>query len=46
MNVTTKMYTKLFNEFTNIQEELQNIIERMKSIQIETEAMYTYSKDE
>ncbi len=40
MEVTTEMYTKLFNELTNIQEELQKIIERTKDIQLEVEEIY------
>lgn len=40
MEVTTEMYAKLFNELTNVQEELQKIIERTKNIQIEVEEIY------
>ena len=34
------MYTKLFNELTNIQEELQKIIESAKAVQAEVEEIY------
>ena len=40
MKVTSEMYTKLFNELTDIQVELQILIDRMKIAQIETEKMY------
>lgn len=40
MEVTTEMYVKLFDELTNVQEELQKIIERTKNIQIEVEEIY------
>lgn len=40
MEVTTEMYVKLFDELTNVQEELQRIIDRTKEIQIEVEEMY------
>lgn len=45
MKITTEMYTKLFNEFTNIQDELQRIIDRTKEIQIEVEEMYISQDD-
>jgi len=40
MNVTTEMYTKLFNELTDIMDELENIKERIKKVQTETEDIY------
>ncbi len=40
MEVTTEMYTKLFNELTDITNELEKIKERIKSIQLETEEIY------
>ena len=40
MEVTTEMYTKLFNELTDIMEELEKLKERIKNIQLETEEMY------
>ena len=40
MNVTSDMYTKLFNELTDIMDELENIKERIKKVQTETEEMY------
>ena len=40
MKVTTEMYTKLFNELTTIQEELQKIIDRTKEAQIEVEEIF------
>ena len=40
MEVTTEMYTKLFNELTDITNELEKIKERIKNIQLETEEMY------
>lgn len=39
MKVTTEMYTKLFNELTDVKEDLENIIERIKNSQVETEEM-------
>lgn len=45
MNVTTEMYTKLFNELTNVKEELEMLIERIKQIQIETEDIYINSEN-
>ena len=41
MNVTTEMYTKLFNELTDIMNELENIKERRNKVQAETEEIYT-----
>ena len=40
MNVTSDMYTKLFNELTDIMNELEIIKERIKKVQIETEEIY------
>ena len=40
MNVTSDMYTKLFNELTDIIEDLENIKERIKKVQSETEEIY------
>ena len=40
MNVTTEMYTKHFNELTDIMDELENIKERIKKVQTETEDIY------
>ena len=40
MNVTSDMYTKLFNELTDIMDELENIKERIKKVQTETEDIY------
>ena len=46
MKVTTEMYTKLFNELTNIQEELQKIIEMAKTVQAEVEEIYINIEEE
>ena len=43
MNVTSDMYTKLFNELTDIMDELENIKERIKKVQTETEDIYINS---
>ncbi len=40
MNVTSDMYTKLFNELTDIMKDLENIKERIKKVQSETEEIY------
>lgn len=40
MKVTTEMYTKLFNELTDILEDLERIKERIKAVQLETEEFY------
>ena len=40
MNVTSEMYTKLFNELTDIINDLENIKERIKKVQSETEEIY------
>lgn len=34
------MYTKLFNELTDIMNDLENIKERIKKVQLETEEIY------
>ncbi len=45
MKVTSEMYTKLFNEITDIQEELLKLVERLKNIQLKTEEMYINNED-
>ena len=40
MEIKTEMYTKLFNELTDLQNELIRLTERIKTIQIEVERMY------
>ena len=45
MKVTTEMYTRLFNELTNVKEELEILIERIKQVQIETEDIYINSEN-
>ena len=40
MEVTTEMYTKLFNELTNITNELERLKEKIKAVQLETEEIY------
>ena len=40
---TSQMYTKLFNELTDIYNELEKLKERIKNIQIETEELYLES---
>ncbi len=40
MEVLTEMYTKLFNELTDITNELERLKERIKNIQLETEEIY------
>ncbi len=45
MKVTSEMYTKLFNEITDVQEELLKLVERLKNIQLETEEMYINNED-
>ena len=40
MNVTSDMYTKLFNELTDIMNEIEVIKERIKKVQRETEEIY------
>ena len=45
MKVTSEMYTKLFNEISDVQEELQNIVERLKKVQKEKEDMYINRED-
>lgn len=39
MKVTTEMYTKLFNELTDVKKELEVLIERIKTAQTETDEM-------
>ena len=38
--VTNEMYFKLFNELTDILEDIKKLEERIKKAQIETEEMY------
>ncbi len=45
MKVTSEMYTKLFNEITDVQAELLKLVERLKNIQLETEDMYINNED-
>ncbi len=45
MKVTSEMYTKLFNEITDVQEELLKLVERLKNIQLETEEIYINNED-
>ena len=45
MKVTSEMYTKLFNEITDIQEELLKLVEKLKNIQLKTEEMYINNED-
>ncbi len=40
MEIKTEMYTKLFNELTDLQGELEKLIEKIKAIQLEVEEMY------
>ena len=40
MKVTGEMYIKLFNELTDIMNDLENIKERIKKVQLETEEIY------
>ena len=40
MEVTTEMYIKLFNELTDITNELERLKEKIKTVQLETEEMY------
>ena len=40
MEVTTEMYARLFNELTDVQKELEKLIERIKNVQMETEELY------
>ena len=40
MKVTDEMYIKLFNELTNIMEDLERIKEKIKAVQLETEELY------
>ncbi len=41
MEVTTEMYTKLFNAITDIEKELTDIVTKLKLLQLETEEIYT-----
>ena len=45
MKVTTDMYTKLFNELTDIMNDLENIKERIVKIQKETEEIYINNEE-
>ena len=45
MEVTTEMYIKLFNELTNITNELERLKEKIKTVQLETEEMYVNGID-
>lgn len=40
MEITTEMYTRLFNELTDVQRELEKLVERIKKAQTEVEEMY------
>ncbi len=40
MEVTTEMYTKLFNKLTDISNELEMLKEKIKAVQLETEEVY------
>ncbi len=40
MEVTLEMYSTLFNEITDIERELEVIIQRLKDVQIKVEEMY------
>ena len=40
MEVTTEMYTKLFNELTDISNELERLKEKIKTVQFENEEIY------
>ena len=44
MKVTDEMYIKLFNELTNIMEDLERIKEKIKAVQLETEELYISSE--
>ena len=46
MKIAPEMYTKLFNELTAIQEDLEKIIERSKKAQIEAEEIYISIEEE
>ena len=45
MEVTTEMYIKLFNELTDIINELERLKEKIKPVQPETEEMYVNGID-
>lgn len=40
MEIKTEMYTKLFNELTDLQNDLSKLVERIKNVQIEVEKIY------
>lgn len=40
MDIKTEMYTKLFNELTDLQNDLSKLVERIKNVQIEVEKIY------
>ena len=42
--VTNEMYYKLFNELTDILNELETLKQKIKAVQIETEEMYIDAK--
>ncbi len=44
MKVTSEMYIRLFNELTDVKEELEKLIERIKIAQIEVEEIYINNK--
>ena len=44
--VTNEMYFKLFNELTDILEDIKKLEERIKKAQIETEEMYINNEEE
>ena len=44
MNITPEMYTKLFNELTDILNEIEIIKEKIIKVQRETEDMYINSE--
>ena len=43
--VTENMYYKLFNELTDILEDIKKLEDRIKRAQIETEEMYINQKE-
>lgn len=45
MTISEEMYSMLFNEITDIQKDLQKIIERTKKLQIEVEEKYINKED-
>ena len=40
VQITSKMYTRLFNEVTDIKNELYKLAERMNDVQVEVEEVY------